>query len=511
MRQVGFEDDESLIASAAYSRAVAVQSIEIFGHHVPLMLLSYVGALKSWLYAPIFHFWKPSVASLRVPAILGGVLTIWLFYRLLLRIAGGRAAAVGCLLLSADTVFLLTTCFDWGPVMLQHLLVVGGVLCVVRFHQEGRIKFLAIGFFLFGLALWDKALFAWIFGGMAVAALIVFPRELWKSLRLRNIGVVTIAFCLGAAPLIYYNISFPLITFRSNTAYSLEFLPQKIQNLFSAMNGSALFGYLARVDPAGQPRDPQNALESVSVRISEMTTGVAAGYFRYALLASILLIPLWWSSERRRPILFSILAMLIAWLQMLVAKGAGNAAHHVILLWPFPTLIVAVALAEAFGKLGRAGKALLAVVVLFLVGTNSLVTNRYFTLMVCHGGGLVWTDAIFPLADALNGIKAETVYIIDWGMFDTLRMVNTAGPELRRGDIPLSKPQLDAEDRRFVSERLSESGAVFVGHTDANELFKGVNENLRAVAKEGGYHREMIAAIPDRNGRAIFEVFRFVR
>ena len=38
---------------------------------------------------------------------------------------------------------------------------------------------------------------------------------------------------------------------------------------------------------------------------------------------------------------------------------------------------------------------------------------------------------------------------------------------------------------------------------------RGVGNAL--VAKEGGYRREMIAEIPDRNGRAIFEVFRFVR
>src|SRR6185295_3503896 len=99
-------------------------------------------------------------------------------------------------------------------------------------------------------------------------------------------------------PFIYYNISFPLSTFRS-AGYSLEFLPEKRQNLFSAMNGSALFGYLARVDPAGQIRNPENGLERVSVRIREKTIGVAAGYFRYALLASILLIPFWWSSGVR--------------------------------------------------------------------------------------------------------------------------------------------------------------------------------------------------------------------
>src|SRR5258707_13199324 len=151
------------------------------------MLMSYLGALKSWVYAPIFRFWRPSIASVRVPVILAGAATIWLFWSLLRRIAGYRAAAVGSVLLATDTLFLLTTCFDWGPVVLQHLLLVSGVLCLVRFYQESRRRFLAVGFFLFGLALWDKALFAWILSGMAISVLFIFPNELRKLLSVRNV------------------------------------------------------------------------------------------------------------------------------------------------------------------------------------------------------------------------------------------------------------------------------------------------------------------------------------
>jgi hypothetical protein len=73
----------------------------------------------------------------------------------------------------------------------------------------------------------------------------------------------------------------------------------------------------------------------------------------------------------------------------------------------------------------------------------------------------------------------------------------------------LSKPQLDAEDKRIVFERISEAESIFVGHTDGAEQFTGVNARLRALAAEAGYRRQMLAEIPDRNGRLIFEVFRF--
>src|SRR6266446_735295 len=126
-------------------------------HRIPVMLNSYLGAFKSWVYAPIFRFWRPSPFSLRVPVILAGAMTVCLFWSLLRRIAGCRAACVGCVLLASDSLFLITSCFDWGPVVLQHLLLVSGCLPLVRFHQEQRQRFLVAGFFLFGLALWDKA------------------------------------------------------------------------------------------------------------------------------------------------------------------------------------------------------------------------------------------------------------------------------------------------------------------------------------------------------------------
>ena len=507
--QAGIEDDEALIASSAYGGAT--QELKILGHNVPLMLMSYVGALKTWIFAPIFRIWRPSPTSLRVPVILIGGFTIWLFYRLLARIGTPRAAIVGCLLLSTDTVFFLTTCFDWGPVALQHMLLVSGVLCLVRFHQEDRLRFLAAGFFLFGLALWDKALFAWILTGMAIGALIVFPGELRRSFKAVNVIVATLCLCLGAAPLIFYNISFPLNTLRSSTGYSSHFLPQKISNLLSALDGHALFGYLARNDPAGLPRIPQGAIERISIQVSEATGHSRAGFFGYALFAGILIIPWLWSTPMRRPILFSAISMLVAWLQMIFTKDAGMAAHHVILLWPFPTLVVAMALAQVSGMVGRLGKPLLVTAVLFLASTNALVTNEYFATLVRNGAGIVWTDAIFPLSDYLKRVKPEVIYIDDWGIYDPLSMLSRGELPLQNGSGPLSKPHLDLLDRRVVLDRISEKGAVFVSHTAETEMLKGVNSKLEALTGEAGYRRETVAEIGDRNGRIIFDVFRFSR
>src|SRR5207237_5047655 len=105
---------------------------------------------------------------------------------------------------------------------------IGGCLAIVRFHQEKRLRLLATGFLLFGLAFWDKALFVWIGSGMAIAAILVFPKELRNYFRLRHLTIATAAFCVGSLPLLVFNIRHPLETFCNNAAYDESDIPSRL-------------------------------------------------------------------------------------------------------------------------------------------------------------------------------------------------------------------------------------------------------------------------------------------
>src|SRR5271170_3406546 len=181
----GLEDDEVLFAAPVFHLpAAAVFGVQVFHTQVPLMLLTYLGALKSWLYFPILTLLSPSYLTVRLPVLIIGSLTVWIFIWLLRRTSGQTAGWVGGVLLATDTMFLFTTCFDWGPVALQHFLALAGLALVFKFVSQAtpqpRGLALFFGFFSFGLALWDKALFLWLFSGLVVATILVFPRELWS-------------------------------------------------------------------------------------------------------------------------------------------------------------------------------------------------------------------------------------------------------------------------------------------------------------------------------------------
>ena len=269
--RLGIQNDEALFANGIFKPYAVAYKYPWGRAGLPLMLMSYLGTLKSWLYRPIFQWFGVGVSVVRLPMLLAGAASVWLFYRLLRRAAGERAALLGCGLLAADSLYLLTTCFDWGPVALQHLLILSGMLLLLGFYQHPSHLRLAGGCFLLGMAMWDKALAAWMIGGIGLALILVFPRQIVGVTTLRRVVISVFFFALGALPLVVYNIDQPLATFRGNASWDASDLAGKGRVLATTADGSALFGWLN--DEGWQTRDPHlphGALQSASVRISAL-------------------------------------------------------------------------------------------------------------------------------------------------------------------------------------------------------------------------------------------------
>ena len=500
--QAGLEDDEALFAAPlVHSPAGAIFSVQIFHKQLPLMLLTYLGALKTWLYFFVFQIARPSSLAVRLPVLIIGSLTVWLFNWLLERTGGGALAWVGGLLLATDTMFLITTCYDWGPVALQHLLTLAGLALMIEFAREGSRWALWWGFFCFGLALWDKALFLWIFGGLILATLVVFPRELWARCSPKNLGLAGAGLFAGALPLIIYNAASNLATFRSNSSFSLAQLPSRLHALRITWDGEILWGYMVHAPwSPGTPRVAETALDRMSSVVHSL------GGFRYhnqlepAFWVALALVPLVWFTSARRQMLFCLIAMAVAWFQMAVTKHAGLGAHHVVLLWPLPQWFLAVVLVEASRwkvlRRRKIGAVALAVAMVFLIGDNLLLTNEYFYQLTRYGALGSWSDAIYWLSDEVGAMQPAHFAIDDWGIANGLQV-------LRGGSASLA----------LVNEPLTRAGFVdhvWIGHTLEYEQKAGVNDRVVRAARAAGFEKQLIKTVPDRNGRPVFEIFRFV-
>jgi len=499
--RTGIEDDEAIFAVPLFLDW-CFYGLPLGPHlRLPLMHMSYLGALKTWLYTPLFAFLAPTPEAIRVPAVLLGAATIVLFWLLLERVHSRAAAFAGSVLLATDTIFLLTTTYDWGPVALQHLLTVAAMLFAVRWYQSGRQGFLAAAAYCCGLAFWDKAIFGWMFAGMCAGSLI-FARGIRRRMTFRGAALAIAALLGGALPVIVYNLAATprFATIRSNARFTPGFFAAGWRALRATWNGSGLLGIAHYAAPhAGTP---QGVVEQASFYLHAATGEWRTNFIEAALVVGLLVLLLRWRSTAREAMLFALVAGAIGLIAMLLS-GGGLSVHHTILLWPLPVFFLANAFGEVPSRVGL-------VVLCFLGLSNLLVTNQYLYQFVRYGSSDVWTDAIYPLAAALSKTHASQAVITDWGIADQLCVLNRNDPPARPIAFRFMPPGDPPAQREADLRILADEKAIWVEHMPGHEVFKGANDHVLNAAREAGFSPVMLDTFYDRNGRAIFQTLRFV-
>jgi hypothetical protein len=353
----------------------------------------------------------------------------------------------------------------------------------------------------------------WMLSGLVSAVAILFPREAWSRVNRTNLAVAVAAFCVGAFPLILFNVKNDYPTLRSNAHFSTVGFRNKVQVLKTTANGSAWFGTVVSEPRSEDLRVPRTLIAKWAVALHDRTGDRRTDYMPYALGASVLLLPMllaWRRYPALRLLLFSLIAMCVAWLQMAFTEGAGTGAHHPALMWPFPELFIAVAFAEASLALKNAGRWLLAAAVVFLMATNLLTVNQYLYQFVRFGGARGWSDAIFALSNQIPRIQTQKIFIPDWGVFNPLTT-------LSQGDLPLqlefdafASEHPSAAAEKEALEAFAAKDSIWILHTAGNEMFAGVNARLNKMASAAGHQEVKLAQVPDANNVPIFEILRIV-
>lgn len=505
----GLQNDELIFAQPLYTPQFSFYAWKIGKKTIPVMLLTYLGDLKAWIYTPIFRLWRPGAASIRIPVLLMALATVYLLWLLLEEVHGRRAALAGALLLGCGSAFVMTSLFDWGPVVLQHLLFTGSLLLLARFARHGKPAALAGAAFLAGLALWDKAIFLWAGGGTAAALLAVYPKEIARRLNLRHAALALASFALGAAPLIVYNATHHWATFRSNAHFSFDGMAGKFQVLRSTADGSGLFGYIVNEESAGDAKPAANVAERASQGLRRIFGEHRASGMGLVYAIAFLGLPWLWFTPARRPALVCAIGITLGWLQMAATKDAGGSVHHAILLWPLPDALLAMALAEATERLGRWAKPALAAVVAILAAGCLLNLNQNYYQLWKYGAPGSWSDATGPLVNAAARWKAGRVCVTDWGIAIPLVVLSRGRTPAEYAMDGLDSDSPDATARSYELQRIADPDALWVGHVAGKELFAGYRARLERMAQQAGYRKIVDTVIRDSNGRPVYEVFRF--
>jgi hypothetical protein len=412
-------------------------------------------------------------------------------------------------MLVTDATFVIATGYDFGPIAFLHCFLLAGILLMLRFQDTGSSVYLALAFFLFGLALWHKALFIWMLAGLVTATIAVFHRRVLALFSIKRFLIACLSFCIGAFPLIYYNAATGGATFKIASVLSGDApLSQKALVLRKTMDGSILFGFLTDDLPSRTDVQPSRIAGRISVGVSRTMGPTSRNWMFLAFLAAGLMLPWLWFTPARAPAIFAAVFLAVTWGQMLVLPNTGATLHHAILLWPFPHFLIAVAGAQLAQRLGRAGAWVLIGTATTLVTFNILLLNECYASLLTHGSRALWTDAVYPLTSYLETLPGSNTVTIDWGYATTLCLLSDG--DMRLTDVSFELLQGSRGNSEMVRSLMADPGNAFVAHAPGDEIFPGVRQRLGAIATEAGYVPQMLNVVTDRNHRPRFEVFRYV-
>jgi hypothetical protein len=504
---LGLENDEALFADGVLHPEHAFMQISMPHLRIPLMLNSYVGASKSWLYEPIFAFSGYSVETVRIPVVILAILTLALLGSLLREISSSRAGLFVTWLMATDVTFLLTETFDWGPVVIQNLLLTLGLLCLVAWSKRDHSWLLFGCGLAFGLALWDKALFVWNLSGMIAMFLILQPRFLIHKVRLRGALLAILGIGLGALPLIAYNVNSRGSTLQDNAHLSIHDFGRKLNYLLYAIDGGISAVAFSDIQHRAPDRIARPFAET-SLRL-DATTPLLSTSWRRLLFAALLAIGLLCAkAAERKWILFFVGTAALSWIQSAITIGAGQSIHNSVLIWPLLYSGIAVCADSTARRLGRWGTPFLAALTITFSLRALLLINHAYSSMLSYSPIVQFSNADAALASYLEHIGAHRIASLDWGIANPISVRTGGSIAVLEDSYALHSHNSITQDVLICK---ADPACVFVAHPDARQLFLDVNASTQAELTRMHLQMEPLSEIYDSHGTSSLTVFRVRR
>jgi len=386
--------------------------LKFFG--LPLLSFPYMGALKAWIYTPIFKLFGLSAVSIRLPAILISCGTLTFGYLLVRRILTPRWAVGFTLACAIHPGFVLLTRVDLGPIAVMLFFKALCLYLLVRWLETPRffswslagvIAACALGFF-------DKFNFIWFVVALVFSTLAVYGTEIFRkvsSVPVRRL--VPFAIALVAVGLLTLWIIFPLLQKPDIGVFSGRV--SKIWWLYESGTDGSATGYLWFKSSPTVPSWTAWAVLSITAVLLLLTL-VAYGC-RADANKNV-------DGWRLRFCLWCLLMFGIIFIEMVLTPQAGG-PHHTIMLFPFDLLagfIAAFLFANAFSKKRQPIILLLeGCVLLWLVASNLRGLEFHFSKFADTSS---FRGRFSPHVELLaryldkTADKVDSIFTIDWGI-----------------------------------------------------------------------------------------------
>ena len=323
---LGLSYDESLFINASILKdETTFISKHRFG--IPIMVMDYIGALKSWIYNPIFKIFGVNIFSIRVPMIMLMYLNLYLIYKVSVKYFDKIVVYSLLILLFTDLTFNGLHRIDHGPSAIETSLKLFSLLLIT---QKASVKNSFLIAFVLLLGVFNKLNFIWF---------------------------VNAAFCM-------YLLNYTISIFFSESGkieYKKIIDGKFLLNIILYLSILGFFIFILKFQniKPNLPRNLNGVLDQISFQLFNILSTVAnLRYENYLgwqsdiqfliniflfLLSIVLITNIYWVFNKKTkinsPAFNLFLFTIILTLQLLLTKEASN-MWHVFMLYPFIQLVI---------------------------------------------------------------------------------------------------------------------------------------------------------------------------
>jgi hypothetical protein len=477
--------------------------IRLGGRLFPLMTQDYIGAINTYAAIPFFLLLGINPISLRIMAVFIGLLTLWLTYRLAHLLYDSLVAVLAVLLLAVNPTFVFWSRQGVFVTSVTGAIGLGVVLMWLSWWRTGARRYAIAGAFLLGLGLYAKFLFVWLIAALGLA-LIVLNLHRWRELRRRllklPIGRSVLAFFVGCAPLVIYNLqtggTLRSVGHNLTTSYygtnNLALIPNLLERLkqFAVVLTGSHFWYLGGT-----------YVNWVSLFVFLVALGITLG--AWVTVRN-------WDEARRALLPFVVVGGVI------IASCATVSAlwiTHFAILDPWPALAVAAAIGLVVRRrelcVVRSRASLILILTLAVVAASWFIdvvnVARYHQALSISGGLGTHSDAVEDLASWLeaDGRRGAPVVAMDWGISApvTFLTLGAVTPVEAFGYDWETDADFTARLERFINEPAS----LYLWRAPDEVIFNRGDE-FRGLYEPLGLEEDILEAFYERSGRPVLGV-----
>jgi hypothetical protein len=460
--------------------------IKVGDRHVPLMVIPYIGSATFVLHAIAFAIFGTSAVTVRAVNLLLGAVGIWGVGRFGQSRLSPRLGTALAFILAIHPGYLTWTMYDNAGMAIWMATLGVGCLAVARYlgRFDGRSALL-LGVWL-GFAVWCRANYVWLLGGVIVALALLLRGRLLPTAR--HWPSIVLGGIIGSSPLIAYEVASRLGTLKFIQAMSSPVSPLHLVPERLAVAAQALvYDSLRRVIWEG----PGLPVWQVAVFAALLVGSIAV-----CLLAA--------DRTRPREEIGKIAALtLTITIVLTLTSRIRLGPYHFLVYFPVAAFVV-LAAGRILATRWRAARILAVAIGIGYAAVALSWDVRTAIGMRQSGGSDMWSDAVFAVASTIETkYRGKTISILDWGLTNNLYVLTSAGfrpRELYWGSTA-ERTGLGTSWPEEISR-----GGIYLLNGPANAFNRAAGEAFRQAVGQSGL-RYLREEFRQRNGRIYAELY----